>query len=132
QANAFYHVFVGYPAKKDHETRAPVIVKAQKSSPILRLVYPARARAGAPIEINASATYTVQGSRLKFAWEQLDGPALHVNQSREPILKFVVPRQNVQQLAWEGLCRALMRHPDFLFTRPPFLEQVKDRKEKKR
>jgi hypothetical protein len=26
-----------------------------------------------------------------------------------------------QQAAWEGLCRALLLHPDFLFTRPPSL-----------
>jgi hypothetical protein len=130
--DSFYHVFVGYPAKKDHETRAPVVVKARQSSPIIQLAYPARARAGALLEVDASSSYTVQGSRLKFTWQQLDGPALQVNQFHEPILKFEMPRLRVQQVAWEGLCRALMRHPDFLFTRPPSLEQATDRREKRR
>jgi hypothetical protein len=38
----------------------------------------------------------------------------------------------VQQAAWEGLARALMRHPDFLFTRPPSLQTASNKGEKQR
>jgi hypothetical protein len=129
--DAFYEVKVGYAAKQGNEFRTPVIVKAEKSSPIIQLSYPARARAEAMVEIDASATYTVQGSQLKFTWQQIDGPAVSMDWNA-PVLKFAAPRRSVQQAAWEGLARALMRHPDFLFTRPPSLQTASNKGEKQR
>ena len=130
--DGFYQVQVGYPAKKDHEIRTPIIVKARKSSPIIQIASPARVRVDAMMEIDAAATYAVHGGNLKFKWEQLDGPVVKAEKWDSPVLKFKVPRQSAQQLAWEGLTRALMRHPDFLFTRPPSIEHSQDRREKRR
>jgi hypothetical protein len=126
KSDRFYHVTVGYPAKRDHEYHAPVIVKARRSSPIIRLAYPAHARVDATVEINATASFTVQRGDLAFAWEQLDGPALSLKDWHAPVLRFVAPRLDPQSAAWVGLCQALMRHPDFLFTRPPSIAVVKD------
>jgi hypothetical protein len=36
------------------------------------------------------------------------------------------------QMAWVALCGALMRHPDFLFTRPPALQEAVDGSAKRR
>ncbi|PYI86464.1 MAG: hypothetical protein DME26_08995, partial [Verrucomicrobia bacterium] len=80
----------------------------------------------------ASASYTVQGSRLGFSWQQLDGPPVNTSAWNAPVLKFAAPRQSVQEIAWEGLARALMRHPDFLFTRPPSLRAISDKLERQR
>lgn len=132
QPEHFYRVQVGYAAKADHETRAPVIVRARRSSPIIQVVHPAHARAETGLEIDASASYTVHGSALTFRWEQTGGPAVRLEDPASSVARFVVPRQDVQQVAWESLCRALLRHPDFLFTRPPSVERTRDRREKKR
>ncbi|MHB8520121.1 MAG: hypothetical protein ACYDH9_05135 [Limisphaerales bacterium] len=132
KAGQFYRLLVGYPAKGDHEIRTPVIVKARQSSPILQIAYPARARADAAVEIDASGSFTVQRSELGFSWEQLDGPVLRLKDPHAPVLRFVAPRSEVEPAAWVGLCQALMRHPDFLFTRPPSLQVVNDPREKQR
>ncbi|MBI2926520.1 MAG: hypothetical protein HYY24_12565, partial [Verrucomicrobia bacterium] len=132
KSESFYQVLVGYAAKADHETRAPIVVKASRSSPIIQLAYTPHARAEVPLEIDASASFTVQGSKLKFRWEQTGGPAVKLPQPNAAVAKFIVPRQDVQQVAWESLCRALMRHPDFVFTRPPSIERVESKLEKKR
>jgi hypothetical protein len=132
QRDTFYSVQVGYPAKRDHETRAPVVVKAQKSSPLIRMAHPARTKAGVITELDASASFTIQRSPLKFAWQQTGGPAVAVADWHAPSIKFAVPRLSVQQAAWQGLCRALMRHPDFLFTRPPSIQAVTKPEERQR
>lgn len=129
---SFYRVQVGYPAKRDHETRAPVVVRAQKSSPIIQLAYPARTRTSILTEVDASATYTVQRSPLKFTWVQTSGPAVSVQDWHAPAIKFMAPRLNVRQAAWQGLVRALMRHPDFIFTRPPSIQKAQSPEEKRR
>jgi hypothetical protein len=132
QPDSFYGVQVGYAAKADHETRAPVIVRARRSSPIIQVVHPAHARAETTLEIEASASYTVHGSALKFRWEQTGGPAVKLADPASSVARFVVPRQDMQQVAWESLCRALLRHPDFVFTRPPSVEHAKSMREKQR
>ncbi|MBU6399730.1 MAG: hypothetical protein KGS61_05380 [Verrucomicrobia bacterium] len=131
KAERFYHVLVAYPAKRDQELATPVIVRARKSSPILRLAYPAHARAGASVQLDASSTFTIQGGDLRFTWEQLDGPALPVKDWHAPVLRFVAPRLEPEPVAWVALCQALMRHPDFLFTRPPSIETVQAAREKR-
>ena len=132
QTNAFYQVQVGYPAKQDHEIRTPVIVRARESSPIIQAGYPLHAAAGTELQIDASHSYTVQQSALEYHWTQLDGPRIDTANLQGPALRFALPRQDVRQLAWEALCRGLMRHPDFLFTRPPSLAGQTDERERKR
>jgi hypothetical protein len=128
----FYQVHVGYPAKRDHEIRTPIIVKAQKSSPIIQVGYPSRARGDSCIEIDASASYTVQRSALRFVWRQTGGPTITLDDWNTPKLAFQVPRLTAPAAAWQGLARALMRHPDFIFTRPPAIQKIQDEKTKRR
>jgi hypothetical protein len=122
----FYQVAVGYPAKQDHEFHTPVVVKAQQSSPIIRIGHPFHAQIGAQVELDASRSYTVQGSQLRFSWEQTGGPAVDASDRTAPVLRFTVPRMGAPQAAWEALARALMQHPDFLFTRPPSALTTRD------
>jgi hypothetical protein len=126
QPEAYYRVQVGYPAKRNHETRTPVVVKAEASTPIVQIAYPPRLRAGLAVELDASATYNVQHSPLRFTWAQKSGPRVALADRQAAKLVLTVPRMGAEQAAWEGLCRGLMRHPDFLFTRPVSLAQVQD------
>lgn len=127
----FYRLQVNFPGKSGNEQRVPLIVHAQASSPIIQVVHPARARAESEVIIDASGTYTVQGSALKYHWKQIDGPPVQLANAG-PVLKFAAPRRSVEQATWTALCRALMRHPDFLFTRPPSLPLARNGMEKKR
>ncbi|HSH94673.1 MAG TPA: hypothetical protein VK968_11055, partial [Roseimicrobium sp.] len=129
KAGTFYRVQVNYPAKAGNEVRSPVVVRAQKSSPIIQVAYPSRARGDAPVEMDASTSYTVQGSKLKFNWQQIEGPAVKLD-VKGGIVKFTAPRRSLQQSAWEALARALVRHPDFLFTRAPSIQTVKGKADK--
>jgi hypothetical protein len=131
ESDRFYQVHLFYPGKSDNERRAPVIVKARRSSPIVQLAYTPMAKAEAQVEIDASKSFTVQGSKLKFQWRQTQGVPVALA-AEGPVLRFTAPRRNTQQAAWEALCRALMRHPDFLFTRPPSLFHTSDPQEKQR
>jgi hypothetical protein len=127
----FYDVHIHYPGKSGNEPRTPVVVKARASSPILQLAYPPLAACDASLEIDASASYTVQRSGLKFAWSQTRGVPVRM-QAEGPILKCFVPRRSVEEGAWVALTRALLRHPDFLFARPPSIFQVRDQALRKR
>lgn len=129
--NQFYRARIHYPGKRDNEQRVPVVVRAQESSPIVQLAYTALGKADSTIELDASASYTVQHSALNFVWKQTRGISVNI-QSDTPKLKFIAPRKDVQKEAWVALTRALMRHPDFLFTRPPSLHSVPSQKEKRR
>jgi hypothetical protein len=113
----FYRVQVCYPGREGNETRAPVIVHAQESAPIVQVSYPWRATVGAEVMVDASASYNLQRAPLSFAWRQIGGPRVRLR-ADGPILAFTAPAMTAQQAAWEGLCRTLMQHPDFLFTRP--------------
>jgi len=130
-SNRFYQIHIFYPGKSDNERRAPVIVKAHQSSPIVQLAFTPLAKAEAQVEIDASSSYTVQGSKLEYRWRQTRGVPVEVS-GDGPVLRFTAPRRNAQQAAWEALCRALMRHPDFLFTRPPSLFNTRNAAEKQR
>lgn len=131
QPDRSYQVRVHYPAKNGNESRVPVVVKAKQSSPIIQLAYAARVKADARVEIDGSASYTVQQSKLDFTWKQTKGVAVKLNPDGAR-LRFVAPRRSVEQAAWEGLARALIRHPDFLFTRPPSLFHATSQEERKR
>lgn len=126
-----YKVRIYYPGKNGHESNVPVVVHARQSSPIIRVSHPARAKADSIIELDASASYTIQRSGLKFTWKQLDGPPVKMD-NNGPVLKFIAPRRSLQQAAWVALAEALVRHPDFLFTRPPSQWKVTDPTERKR
>jgi hypothetical protein len=126
-----YQVHIHYPAKSANESRVPVVVKARQSSPIVQIAYPARAKADARVEIDAFASYTAQHSKLSYSWKQTKGFAVKLRPEGAR-LSFVAPRRRVEQVAWEALARALIRHPDFLFTRPPALRHATDTQEKKR
>ena len=129
--DSFYKVQVNFPGKAGNEQQVPISIHAQASSPIVQVVSAARARAESEVTIDASGSYTVQGSPLNFSWKQIDGPEVKID-SASPVLKFKAPRRSLHQAAWTALCRALMSHPDFLFTRPPSVEVVRNGADKRR
>ncbi len=122
KADDFYRLRIYYPGKKDQECQVPVIVRADNSSPIIQIAYPRLAKADASLRIDASSSYTVSHGKLDFAWRQIFGTRVQLADATSPVLEFVVPRRNVEQVAWTSLCSALLRHPDFVFTRPPSLK----------
>jgi hypothetical protein len=128
----FYRIQVSYPGRDGNEMNAPIIVRAEESAPIVQVRYPARAVAGAEVMLDASASFNLQQSRLTFSWKQMGGPRIVLKNADKPSLAFVAPTMTAQQAAWEGLCRALMKHPDFLFSRPLSLATVKNPKERQR
>jgi len=128
----FYSVRLSIPGKAGNETQAPVIVHAQQSSPVLQVRFPLDVRAGGSVTLDASATYNLQRSTLKYMWTQTGGPRAEIADRGAPTVTFVAPMMSAQQAAWEGLCRALLRHPDFLFTRPPSIATTKDSKAKQK
>ncbi|MGN6133138.1 MAG: hypothetical protein ACTHOU_01515, partial [Aureliella sp.] len=121
-----YDLKIYYPGKRDQECQVPVTITAAQSSPIVRVVYPVLAKADARVRVDASASYTVQGSKLTFAWRQTAGTRVPLADPSAAVLEFTAPRRSVEQAAWASLCAALMRHPDFLFTRPPALFACRD------
>ncbi len=132
EASRFYQVNVGFPGFADNETHTPVIVRAEASTPIIQLSRPLRAAGGAVVTLDASATYNVQHGPLKFTWIQHGGPKVTFSAPTAPKTSFTVAPMEAQQAAWEGLARALMKHPDFLFTRPRSLATVKDKNDRRR
>jgi hypothetical protein len=128
---SFYRVEVGFPGKADNETRAPVVVHASESSPIIQLGVPQRAQVGAAVTMDASATYNLQRSPLTFTWRQIGGPRVALSDPHAPRVTFTAVPKTAEQAAWESLCRALMKHPDFLFTRPRSLATVTDPRERR-
>ncbi len=122
----FYSLRVYYPGKRDQECQVPLIVRAKQSSPIIQLSQPLIAGADAKMSLDASKSYTVQGSSLQFEWRQVAGPHVDIADAHAPKLEFITPRKSVEQVAWVSLCSALLRHPDFLFTRPPSLLTCED------
>lgn len=132
QADQLYQVHVGFPGFADNETRTPVIVRAEESTPIIQASLPLRAGAGAKVTLDASATYNVQHSPLKFTWVQQGGPRVKFSDAHAAKTTFTVEPMTAQQAAWEGLCRALIKHPDFLFTRPRSLASIKNPQERRR
>ncbi|MEI6233574.1 MAG: hypothetical protein WCT04_11010 [Planctomycetota bacterium] len=123
----YYRVRLVVPGKAGNETQAPVIVRAQKSSPIIQLNPPLRLHVGGEAVLDAANTYNLQRSKLTFSWVQTAGPRVEIADPSAPRVTFKVPALGAQQAAWEGLCRALLQHPDFLFTRPPSLEKINDK-----
>lgn len=132
KSNEFYRVEVGYPAKEDHEIHTPVIVRAMQSAPIVQVARPHRAQAGSEVNLDASRSYTVQQSALRFRWRQVKGPTVQASHWNEAQLAFEAPEPGAHQAAWEALARALMEHPDFVFTRPPSVMTVTDPRERRR
>ena len=127
-----YRPAIVYPGKADNETRVPIVVKAESSSPIVQLAAPLIAHAGAQITVDASSSYNIQRSPLTFQWTQIGGPRVVLANPKQTKLTFTVPKLSAKQAAWEGLCRALLAHPDFLFTRPRSLTATTDPKVRKR
>ncbi len=123
QQDAFYRLRIYYPGKRDHEPRTPLYVHAEASSPLIQLSKPLRVHAGSRVKLNASASFTTQGSRLRYQWRQLAGVPVKGTMDEES-LSFEAPRQNVEFQGWLALTRAILQHPDFLFTRAPALDWV--------
>lgn len=132
QSDRFYDLKVFYPGKRDQECQVPVTITATESSPIVQIAYPRLAKADARVRLDASGSYTVQGSPLVFAWRQTGGTRVKLTDSAAPVLEFIAPRRRVEQAAWTSLCAALIRHPDFLFTRPTSLFHTSDTAVKRR
>jgi hypothetical protein len=128
----YYRVSVGFPGKQGNETQAPVAVHAEASSPIVPLRYPYRAQAGGEVVLDASASYDIQGGKLSFLWSQRGGPRVALGDAASPRVSFKAPERELEQEAWAGLARALLKHPDFLFTRPVSLEKTSDPSERRR
>lgn len=122
----YYRARFSFPGRVDNDPRVPVTIFAAKSTPIVRLRAPVQAPIGAGVTLDAGSSYNVQRTPLKFTWTQIGGPAVMLSDPHAAVVKLVVPRLSAQQAAWEGLCRALVLHPDFLFTRPRSLQIVKD------
>ena len=72
--SAYYRVGVGFPGKAGNETRAPIVVRAAASSPIVRLQAPKHAHVGAEVTLDAGASYNIQDTPLNFTWVQVGGP----------------------------------------------------------
>jgi hypothetical protein len=121
KADCFYRVGVGFPGQAKNETRTPVIVRATESSPIVQWTYPKRARVGTTVRLDAGHSYNTQHTPLQFAWRQIGGPRMDLDDPNQAAATFIVTAKSPEQEAWEGFCRALLMHPDFLFTRPTSL-----------
>lgn len=115
----FYNVRVYFPGKTNQESQVPLVIKAAKSSPIIQVEHPLIAKSDAKLKLDASESYTVQHSELQFEWRQISGSPVDIGDGHQAAIEFTVPRPNINQFAWSSLCAGLMRHPDFLFTRPP-------------
>ena len=127
---SYYQVRIHYPGKRDHETSVPVIVHAAQSSPIIHLAHPFRAKTGSSWMMDASGSYTVQHSALQFHWEQTEGVPVHFEQVGS-VLKVNVFPESVEEAGWTALVRALMRHPDFIFTNPPSVKHAVNAEERR-
>jgi hypothetical protein len=124
--DSYYHIGIGYPGEARNDTAVPVIIHARASSPIVRVGYPLRAHVSAAVTLDASGSYNLQGTPLAFTWRQIGGAKVTLTDPHAAKLTFPAPTMTAQQAAWEGLCRALMKHPDFLFTRPLSLATTRD------
>lgn len=122
KADAFYDLQVIAPGQEGNEREAPVIVRAAASSPVVRVAAPERAPVGALVELDASASYDVQGSELRYEWRQIRGPRVELRGADTARPSFVAALPSAEQRALEGLARALVMHPDFVFSRPPSLD----------
>ena len=116
--DALYQVEIGYPGEVQNDSAVPVAVRARASSPIVNVAYPAHAHVDATVTFDATGSYNVQSSPLQYTWRQTGGVYIKLADAHAAKISFVAPPQSAQQAAWEGLCRALVKHPDFLFTRP--------------
>ncbi len=130
--DAYYQVEIGYPGEARNDTAVPILIHAQASSPILRLSAPTEAHVGAAVTLDAGGSYNLQGTPLRFTWRQIGGAKVALADPHAAKLTFTAPAITPQQAAWEGLCRALMKHPDFLFTRPFSLATIHDPQTRRR
>lgn len=116
-----YRVRIWYPGKRDHERHTPTRIAAWTTSPILQVSQTLKGRVGGTAVLDLSQTYTPQRGRLSFKWKQLEGPPVEFASSSSR-LEFNIPKAKPEAAAWIALSRALMRHPDFLYTRAPSLD----------
>ncbi len=128
----FYRLEITYPAKEGNETQTPVIVRADASTPVLQIRSPLWVRMGAKATMDATTTYNTQRGNLRFNWRQIEGPRAQLNATHSGTLTFEVPSPDPTQVAWESLCRLLISHPDFIFTRPPSLSWLTDPRERRK
>jgi hypothetical protein len=119
----YYTIRIHYAPKRGNEIRVPVKVRARRSSPIVRVTYPFRPVVDQLFEIDAGSSYSVQGNELEYEWRQTSGTPVEFP-TEDSSIAIRLPRRDVMEAAWVALCRALVRHPDFLFTRPPSLSRL--------
>ncbi len=125
-AATYYRAALSYPAAVQNDTRVPVEIRALKSSPILRITTPVSVHPGAVAQLDASGSYDVQHTPLTVSWQQIGGPRVKLFNADTLKPYFRVEPMQPGQAAWQGLCQALIRHPDFLFTRPLSLQYEKN------
>lgn len=126
----FYSVRVYYPGKRDHDPTIPVLVRAEASSPVIRLRRPPSAVVGSQVVLDASDSFTTQGSELSFQWRQVGGVPVD-GVASGPRLSFDVPAANGDYHFWLALTQGLIRHPDFLFTRAASLDRELSERDRK-
>ena len=127
----FYRLRVFYPGKRDHASRIPLKIRSVASSPILNLSYPLAAGRGSRVILDANDSFTSQGSDLEYRWTQLGGiPVGEIGPGGR--VEFDVPNENQEYQFWWALTQGLIRHPDFLFTRPPALDWVSKQDERRK
>jgi hypothetical protein len=129
---SFYRVEIGYPGAVQNDSSVPVTIRAKESAPILRVVHPVHAHVGGVMTLDATGSYNTQQTPLQLTWRQIDGAQAPLADPHAARLRFTLPALSAQETAWEGLCRALMKHPDFLFTRPLSLATTRDPKVRQR
>ncbi|HLK58451.1 MAG TPA: hypothetical protein VKU00_17920 [Chthonomonadaceae bacterium] len=130
--DAYYRLEFGFPGAVQNDTAVPILVHARESTPILQAAYPARTHSGATMTLDASGSYNTQHAPLQFTWRQTGGAEVKLSDPHAAKISFAVPGISAQEAAWQGLCRALMKHPDFLFTRPLALATTRDPQTRRR
>ena len=130
QESEFYRLQVYYPGKRDHEQDTPVWVKASSSTPILKLRYPPNVGRGDRVRLDASESFTTQGSDLEMEWRQVSGVPV-VLEGQGSIVEFKVPDADPYYEFWVALAQSLVRHPEFLFTRSSAMDWVSDERQRK-
>ena len=84
----FYRVGVVFPGQVDNESRVPVVIRAQASSPIVQVVAPYHAAVGAPVRLDASSSFNLQHGKLRYFWTQIGGPRVTLTNPTLPVQVF--------------------------------------------
>lgn len=130
--DGLWRVGIGFPGQESNETKVPIVIKAAASSPIVQVAYPPRVTRTTPMTLSAAGTYDVQHGKLTYKWRQTGGPRVVFADDTAVTTTATLDPKPAEQAAWEGLARALIRHPDFVFTRPASLAHASGEETRRR